>query len=246
MNKALTIFIIAIAVIVAGYFFIGNKINLPKSTSKVEQNEVSKVTPSQLVSENATTTYVVMNLSYPKSSATDKPEIYNYIKETKKEFFDPYNHLTKAEADKMYIRSDEPYELYVNTKIATTDKTVSYILETYNYTGGAHGGTEVNTFTYDKSGKLVKIDDVLTSGWLKEIATMSRSYFYNTLGDYSQPSMIDDGTEPNVENFSSWYLTGDNIVFVFGQYQVGPYVLGIQEYKINKSQIPELLQPAYK
>jgi hypothetical protein len=248
VNKTFTFLIIAIVIAVAGFFFWKNPSFKPVSNlsnSGVDTKQTAlKISP--IIKENATTTYTVINLSYPQSSNTKNPELYDYVQKTKNDFVEEYGHLTKAEADKMYMRVGEPFELYISTKIATSTNTVSYILETYHYTGGAHGGTDVNTFTYDNLGHLVEIDDVLTSGWLKEIATMSKTYFYNTLGDNSQPSMIDDGTEPIPENFSAWYLSGDSIVFIFGQYQVGPYVLGIQEYKINKSQIPELLQPAYK
>ena len=41
-------------------------------------------------------------------------------------------------------------------------------------------------------------------------------------------------------------LTDKNVVFIFGQYQVGPYVLGIQEFPVAKNSILNILMTEYK
>jgi hypothetical protein len=66
------------------------------------------------------------------------------------------------------------------------------------------------------------------------------------LGEYKNPKMIDDGTSPDYENYRAWYITNDQIVFIFGQYQVGPYVLGIQEFKLDKNKLKNILKSQYE
>ncbi len=210
------------------------------------KNTNPKITVAPIISETATTTFTHIELSYPKSSSSELPEIYNLIQQTKRDFLSEYGTLTLSEAQAKFLRRDSPYELYITTKIATSTQTVSYIIEIYEYTGGAHGGTDVQSFTYNKFGKLITITDVLGYNYLPQISKMAREYFYKNLGDYALPVMIDSGTEPKLDNFNTWYLTPKSVTFIFGQYQVGPYVLGIQEYPIEKSSITQILNPLYK
>lgn len=245
MKKASIFLFIIILILGLGYILFGKNPFSQKTTDSTLPLEKT-INISPLVTQNATTTYAIVNLSYPKSSKTELPEIFDFVQKINNDFVSQYGSLTKAEADKMQIRADEQYELYISTKTYTSNKTVSYVLEVYEYTGGAHGGTSVSSFTYDLSGKLVNQSDVLLPGSLTKISDMARQYFYNSEGEYANKSMIDDGVKPIQDNYSAWYLTDKYLVFIFGQYQVGPYVLGIQEYKITKTDIQDLLQPSYK
>jgi len=201
---------------------------------------------AQLKYEHASSTYAEMSVHYPNSDATHLPEIYDFVTKTKNDFWSQYGSLTDAQAKDLYIRPDNQYQMYIDTRIATSTKTVTYLVSVYEYTGGAHGGTDISSFTYDQKGKFVEIDDVFAPNYLSVIAPMARKYFYDTLGDYSQPTAIDSGTEATTSNYSVWYLTPDTVTFVFGQYQVGPYVIGIQEYPIEKSKIVDILKLAFK
>lgn len=248
MKNGIIILILGALLLLTGLFFLGKKDgasdnNNATTTPQVADNSFK---PAVLVTESATTTYSHYTITYPKSSNTELPEVYNLVQDVKNEFVKEYGNLTKEQADKMYIRADDPYEMIATTKIVTSEKTVSYIVQIYQYTGGAHGGASVSTFTYDKKGSLVTIDKVLESNYLDVIAPMARDYFYINLGEYKNPTMIDDGTRALKDNYSAWYLLDDDIVFIFGQYQVGPYVLGIQEYKIDKSKINAILKAEYK
>ena len=48
---------------------------------------------------------------------------------------------------------------------------------------------------------------------------------------------LKEGTNPVRDNYSHVWIDGENIVISFGQYQVGPYVEGVYEVKIPKSEI---------
>ena len=198
---------------------------------------------SPLVTNDATTTYTEMHLSYPHSSNTEYPEIFTLVNSTRNDFID----LTDSEGQAHNIQAENPYQLFITTRIATSTKTVSYILETYEFTGGAHGNTGVSTFTYDANHKLVTIDKIFKPDYLKTISDMSRKYFLESIdADYLNKTMLNEGTTATTTNFSTWYLTDKTVTFIFGQYQIGPYVLGIQEYPIDKSKIQDILQPEFK
>lgn len=241
MKKLFIFVLLVIGVGVLYYFF-----SLSKPVVNTQQTS-NAITVAPLVSEYASTTYTEIKLSYPKSSATELPEIFNYVTATKADFIKNYANPSAQDVIDLDLRNNGPYQLYMDTRLATSSKTVSYILETYEFTGGAHGGTTINTFTYDLStGKLVTIENVFTPSYLSVVAPMAKTYFTSSLGDNSQPSMIEDGTSATTTNYSSWYLTDKTVVFIFGQYQVGPYVIGIQEFPIEKSSIQNILQAEYK
>jgi hypothetical protein len=216
-------------------------INLPSREISTKTLEISP-----LIVEHASSTYAEIYLSYPKSSTNNLSEVFNFIQNTKNDFWNQYGNLNVTEAKDLQIREDNQYQLYVDTRVATSTKTISYLISVYQYTGGAHGMTNVTTFNYDSKGKILAPLDVFTPNYLEVLAPMARKYFYDTMGDYTQPTAIDSGTEPTNENYSSWYLTDLNVVFIFEEYQVGPYVLGIQEYPIPKNKIQDILQPTFR
>ncbi len=199
-----------------------------------------------MVTENASSTYAEINLVYPKSDEKKLKEVFNFVTSARNDFWGQYGSLTKEEATSMYIREDNQYQMYIETRVATSSKTISYIISLYQYTGGAHGGTSIATFNYDLKGKFLEPKDVFTSNYLEVLAPKANKYFYDTMGDYTQPTAIDSGTEATTSNYSTWYLTDSSVVFLFGEYQVGPYVLGIQEYPIPKGEIQDILLSAYR
>ncbi len=206
----------------------------------------SVLIPAQMITEKSAGKYYTMDLSYPQSSTSQYPEVYTFATSTVADFLSQAENISNDDAKIMNLGGDRIYNLTMTTRVATSTQTITYILEAYTFMGGAHGNTSVATFTYDKSGKLVTLDDIFSAPYLEKIAKMSRTYFYNTLGDYANPEMIDPGTEATTTNFSTWYLTDQNIIFIFGQYQVGPYVIGMPEFAIAKSDLSDIISKKYK
>ncbi len=241
---------IIILIIVVGGFFALKKSQQKTPETIVTENVATSTTAllvAPFVTEHATTTYTTLDLSYPKSSPTEYKEIYNFVKSEKEDFIKNYGSLTSRDVtDRPSLISGELYTMTLTTHVATSSQTVSYVLELYEYTGGAHGATSVNTFTYDAKGALVTIDKVFTSPYLQVVSPLARVYLKEKLGDNTQRDMLEAGTAAQADNFSEWYLTNDTITFVFGQYQVGPYVIGLQEFPLPKSQVLDLLSPQFK
>jgi hypothetical protein len=250
-------FLIGIVVLIFVGLYVALRIHgtedftLKGMTEKISSGNTDSVVVLPLVEEHSTTTYAVMNLSYPKSSPTEYKEIYEFVTKARDGF--PFGEdgttLTDAEMKEMQdsiARRGEQYDFILTTRVATSSRTVSYILELYTDTGGAHGGTGIYTFTYDTHGKLVTLDRVFAKPYLEKVSTLARTYLRNKLGDNTNQEMLESGTDPTVDNYGTWYLTHDGITFVFGQYQVGPYVIGIQEFPLLKSEVSDLLAPEFK
>ena len=235
INKIL--FVILVVVVVISVILCFNKNKKPS---------VSFLMPVEMVTEKSAGKYYTMDLSYPKSDAKDFPEVYAFATSSAQEFLSEVKNISDSDAEMMHLGGDRLYNLSMDTRVATSSQTITYILSVYTFTGGAHGNTAVATFTYDRYDKLVTLDNVFDKPYLQKIAALSRTHFYNTLGDYANPEMIDPGTEATTTNFSSWYLTDDGITFIFGQYQVGPYVIGMPEFSIGKSDLSDILSLKFK
>lgn len=186
---------------------------------------------------------VELNIPNKELAKNKNTEVFDFISRVLADFDKDFGDISKEDAEILGFGDGRKYELFMDTKIATTSKTVSYILETYTYTGGAHGGTSIKTFNYDLKNKLLSDSDMFnTSQWQKIISEKARVYFKEKLKDDIDIETLKTGTEPNKDNFSVWYLEGDSLVFVFGQYQIGPYVLGIQEFRVKLDEIKDILK----
>lgn len=128
--------------------------------------------------------------------------------------------------------------------------TVSYVFTTYEFTGGAHGNSVVNTFTFNDEGK-VEIEDILNLSENNNDIKLSRilaKEIERSQGDmFIEDMMMDglglaylkaDGVTLDKEkcncdgfffgsNFQNFYLTDEGITFLFNQYQVAPGASGI-------------------
>lgn len=238
-NKNTIIILVLATIIFIGVFYYvkkTNKINI------IPRSENTVVHTSEMKTQTKETEYLTFSMTYPVSSEEKFPELYSFIDEQRNDFMSDFNSLTIEDIKFMELGGDRKYDFTLTTRIATSTNTVTYIVEAYRFTGGAHGGTEIGTFTYDSQGKFLTLDSVLQGEYLNKLSTLSTKYFYDILGDTAQST----ATEPNKENFSLWYLTPKEIVFIFGQYSVGPYAFGIHEFNIQKDLISNLLRPKFK
>lgn len=132
--------------------------------------------------------------------------------------------------------------------------TLTYVFTVYNYTGGAHGGTQIATYTTDEYGKVYSSEDILPSSKLEKInkyvfeeiqklrktrltsddSGLSKSEIEELLKD---DSWAKEGTAPTRENYSVVWPEGNNIVISFGQYQVASYAEGMYEVKLPKKML---------
>jgi hypothetical protein len=132
------------------------------------------------------------------------------------------------------------YTYSMKGRIETGEKDrTSYVLEIYEFTGGAHGGYTVIAETYDKNGKAVPLKDVIGGGPnYDRIAAVVRPILTALIQERKGTSYIVEedflsGTAPEALNYAQWYVKDDTVVFIFNQYQIGPYVLGMFEVPVS-------------
>lgn len=165
--------------------------------------------------------------------------LYNSVEDsvnkTKVEFIesanDPIfkqNDIELSYTGKVSVKNDFTKLPYIN---------VSF--ETYYYSGGAHGITNVETFVFDaNTGEKLNFENVFN------VTQENRADFLQTLSSLSleeiklkDPKLQTytfaiDGTKPVEENFKVWTLLSTGLRVTFTDYQIGPYVVGRTEIEI--------------
>ena len=131
----------------------------------------------------------------------------------------------------------QQWDMEINVQ-HTESKTIdSYLLESYEYTGGAHGNHFYKSFNYDKkTGKPLILDNILSSkDALKALSNIADKYFLMKKLPYEK-----SGAAPKEVNWSLWYADGNNIVFVFPPSAIASYADGEQRLPVSVKEHKEV------
>ena len=124
------------------------------------------------------------------------------------------------------------YEMDVNYKEYFADPgIVSVVFNIYQFTGGAHGNTFMETYVIDsKNNKRLALSHFIKGDEFKSVQKKVRKKLKEKLG-YSES--VDDGTA-TLDDFSAFAVTNDKFIFWFSPYQVASYADGLQEVEIPR------------
>ena len=196
-----------------------------------------------------------INLEYPVFEESDydysaiNAEIRDFVEELKEGFLDDYNSLDHEndfgvwflENSFLVSRNDESF--------------ISFVLECNTYTGGAHANYFYKTFLFnmEEDGSLMSVTDIFNpeavtldadSGvyidWLNYVSNQARLQLMSQ--EYADADWINEGAGPQIDNFSLFYLTDKEIVFLFPPYQVAPYAAGPQQVSFTIDELANYLR----
>lgn len=124
--------------------------------------------------------------------------------------------------------SDSPFpmNLTFDFKVYESDAIVSYVIQGYEFTGGAHGNTFVKSFNYEKSsGRQLNVLDLVTS--------QDHLWTFAALLDKSAVVEYPEGASgDNPDNWNVWYADNESVTFIFQTYQIASYSAGQQEFRM--------------
>jgi type III secretory pathway component EscR len=126
------------------------------------------------------------------------------------------------------------YQVHIIFDVMNKEEILSLVLSYYQYTGGAHGLTEVVSYNLNpETGEGLSFSKFLLKVWMDmeqvkeyiitEINREPRNYF---------PDALDNIRNRN--NFN-YYLEGDFLIIYFQQYEIAPYAVGNPEFRIPLS-----------
>ena len=128
------------------------------------------------------------------------------------------------------------FELWASYSISRpSDAAVSITFEIWNYTGASHGNLDILTLNYSLlTGQRLAFMDLFEKPEtaLELMSNWSRKELAPRLGSSTRASMLEAGTAPLVENFSSLTLTPQGICINFQPFQVAPWAAGVQKVEM--------------
>lgn len=221
-----------IAALIGG--LIGAGIMLGISNGLFDHDKV--VFQTQYIQESATSTNI--QLSYPKTADTDVNKAIESFINTHINTFQ--EGIPEDDSGPMHR-----FELHGGfNRVYVTEDQASFAFTIYEYTGGAHGITQTIGKNYVRpSGTEITLTDVFSqeSDYLQVLSEKSKAQLEETL-----PSIFEEGIEPRKENFNSFFLGENEIVFYFQPYQVAPYAAGPQEVTFAYEELSDVLASDYR
>lgn len=180
--------------------------------------------------------YLTIDVKIPQINGINNKEEEKVINRQILDFTDMWIKDVKELADEYYgspnnIEPRFPYELRSKYSIKRQNKILSFYIDYYQFTGGAHGITTRIPYNVDiKTGKKLFIKDLFADGYeyekiineeiRKQIALNPDFYFEGK-----------DGFN-GIKEKQQYYIDDNNIIVYFGQYEIAPYVTGIPEFII--------------
>lgn len=227
----------------------------PVPTIETDELVVGNSYETKVISEN--TDYVTINVKYPyfpKASKEFNTQVETVLKKAiddqKQSSEDNWKarYETRAPGDDITAKpatDEDKWPFMADFTVAqSNDSYISFVEEYSGFSGGAHGYANKVSFAYDvKNNKILTLKDLFPNNpeYLKTVSEASRADLkkqYVVMNDGEDTgtlvSMIEDGTQPKEENFSVFTFTPTTIRLYFGQYQVGPYVLGMPEVELAR------------
>ncbi|MDY4252417.1 DUF3298 and DUF4163 domain-containing protein [Clostridium sp.] len=130
------------------------------------------------------------------------------------------------------LKPNIPYELMARYTLTNNEEILSFYIDYYQFSGGAHGITTRNTYNIDsKTGNKLMLRDLFKEGYdyktyinteiLKQISKHPEYYFTGKEGF--------NGIKEN----QSFYIKDNKIIIHFPYYEIAPYVTGMPEFEIN-------------
>lgn len=152
---------------------------------------------------------------------------------------------TKSELESMYDEyaasasefgfPAHPFQLNVSYEAYTNGSVLSLVVQTYQYSGGAHGLAWRDYYNLDtKNGRQLSLQElfrddadyinIINGEIQKQIADQKNSgqvmYFDGNMGFQS------------ISADHPFYIKDNHIVFCFGQYEIAPYATGMPEFQL--------------
>lgn len=223
---------------------------------------------ASLPGDNAETARYKIAIGYPTLTAAEAP-LMQALRESsvaaKREFMQAL-----PDPQQLPQFADRQLQLLINyTMVARTPAFVSVREKGMADTGGAHPLPIDASFVYDNQAqRMISLSDLFTDAAqarqrFSELARKSLASKLLTDVPQATPEirkqwlgnmhkMIDEGTQPSVENFSEFTIDAGTegkstgITLLFSPYQVAPYVYGGQSVEVPMKVFADLLKPRYR
>ncbi|MDL2243260.1 DUF3298 and DUF4163 domain-containing protein [Bacteroidales bacterium OttesenSCG-928-J19] len=184
-----------------------------------------------------------------------KKAVKRYIKDYVREYRDLYEKsgVFKEEEKELKARGEDITDyvsFYINerkmrnTILFNKGNVISQVINTYEYAGGAHGLSTTSGVNIDlNTGDLIEFKDVFDKSVESDLSALlleelCETYEVKTRAELDEFGFYFEELYPS-ENF---VMDNKGLTFIYGQYEIGPYVLGIIELFLPYEKIHTLIK----
>lgn len=153
--------------------------------------------------------------------------------------------IADSEGDEEQTQTPQPITFSREVTLTKTYESARYIVfcvSWYGYEGGAHGGMANSYFTYDKrTGNRIEkvLNPKCVSKLQGEMKMQLCKYLECKPSELFDNLMIDGKTIPMPQEPP--FLSKDGVVFEYGQYEIGPYAIGMPTIVIPYDMVKDYL-----
>lgn len=158
------------------------------------------------------------------------------------------NAFIKIDEELKALSSSHQISLMIKPKILQSKGTLAtVVLNSSSYLGGAHGSTAQRYYNFDlKNQKQVQLNDLLLPKQKAKLDKLAHEAFKtwvidsklaNTADEYEQawPFLVTD----------NYFLGEQGLILQYGEYEIGPYVVGLPRLVIPFDQLQGVLKPEF-
>lgn len=220
-----------------------------KIEAKVQNNNYIKMS-NKIVSEKDK--YYNVSLNIPVISGLENKTIEKEINSSvERKQYNFKNEIEKmAVVDGKYAEKHNievrPYEAVTKYDVNYSDKHIlSYTLYYYQFTGGAHGSTAVESINLNTStGKSLQLKDIfkeevdykkiINDKIVEEMKKRPNEFFQENITNF-----------PGIKNNQEFYFTNNSFVVYFQTYELAPYVYGNPKFEFKFQDYKNYIKPEY-
>ena len=142
-----------------------------------------------------------------------------------------------------------PYDMTLEARLIGVDARVIVIqVSGYYYTGGAHGSAVENYLVIDRTShrSLALSDVMLPAKKPDQLYPLFYAQFRQWVAkEIPQQSLPEYEKTWPFKLSKNWFPTDKGIALAYGQYEVGPYVVGMPQFEVPFAQLNGLIRPEF-
>lgn len=183
---------------------------------------------------NSKNDYLQIDVTIPQIRGLTNKEKEDNINNLIVKWTEDWINDVKSIADEYFANGTaplNPYQVMAKYKATSLDKIISFYIDYYQYTGGAHGITTRKAYNVDEATEeLLTLNDIFNEGYnyKDKIDNKIRADISKNPDFYFSGK---DGFN-GIDKKAKFYVEDGNLVIYYGSYEIAPYVTGIPEFRI--------------
>lgn len=124
---------------------------------------------------------------------------------------------------------------------------VTIVLNSSSYLGGAHGSSSQQYYNFDlEKKKLVKLNEILAPNQLAALENQAHEAFKTWVIESKLANDVSEYEQAWKFKLSdNYYLSKQGLILQYGEYEIGPYVVGLPRLTIPYEQLQTILKKPY-